>query len=121
MMQQNEAFAWNDSQKGKFKEEYFPPVVMPVVPHQPWVLKNRPIPPGKYNDLCKEIKRKLEAGVYERSNSSYRSQWFAVLKKDGKSLRLVHSLEPLNKVTIAHSGVPPATEELANHFARKSM
>ena len=40
-----------------------------------------------------------------------------MLKKDGKSLRLVHSLEPLNEVTIAHSGVPPATETLAAQFA----
>ena len=39
------------------------------------------------------------------------------LKKDGKSLRLVHSLEPLNEVTIAHSGVPLATETLAAQFA----
>ena len=40
MMLQNEVFVWNDSQKGKFKEEYFLPVVMPVIAHQPWVLKN---------------------------------------------------------------------------------
>ena len=40
-----------------------------------------------------------------------------MLKKDGKSLRLVHSLELLNEVTIAHSGVPPATETLAAQFA----
>ena len=40
-----------------------------------------------------------------------------MLKKDGKSLRLVHSLEPMNEVTIAHSGVPPATETLAAQFA----
>jgi hypothetical protein len=32
----------------------------------------------------------------------------------------VHSLEPLNKVTIAHSGVPPATENLAAQFAGRS-
>ena len=55
----------------------------------------------------------MEAGVYEPSNSSCGSRWFCVLKKDGKSLRLVHSLEPLNEVTIAHSGVPLATETLA--------
>ena len=29
----------------------------------------------------------------------------------------MHSLEPLNRVTIAHSGLPPATEELVMHFA----
>ena len=39
-----------------------------------------------------------------------------MLKTDGKSLRLVHSLELLNKVTIAHSGVPPATETLVAQF-----
>ena len=29
----------------------------------------------------------------------------------------MHSLEPLNRVTIQQSGVPPATEELAAEFA----
>ena len=32
----------------------------------------------------------------------------------------MHSLKPLNKVTIAHSGLPPATEELAMHFAGRA-
>lgn len=32
----------------------------------------------------------------------------------------MHSLEPLNAVTIAHSGVPPATEELASKFAGRA-
>ena len=32
----------------------------------------------------------------------------------------MHSLEPLNRVTIAHSGLPPATEELAMHFAGRA-
>ena len=35
-------------------------------------------------------------------------------------MRIVHSLEPLNKVTIAHSGVPPATEDLAAKFAGRA-
>ena len=66
------------------------------------------------------IKRKINAGVYKPSNSSYRSRWFCVIKKDGKSLRIVHSLEPLNRVTIAHLGLPPATEELAMHFSGRA-
>ncbi|KNZ79613.1 hypothetical protein J132_08998 [Termitomyces sp. J132] len=90
---------------------------MPVIPHTPWVLKDIPIAPGLCDKICKMIKQKIEAGVYEPSNSSYCSQWFTVLKKDGESLHIVHSLEPLNKVTIAHSGLPPATEKLASHFA----
>jgi len=32
----------------------------------------------------------------------------------------VHSLEPLNAITIAHSGVPPATEELASNYAGRA-
>ncbi len=120
MMQQEAAFAWNDDERGKFKDEYFPPVEMPVVPHTPWVEKNIPIPPGIFEEVCKVIKRKIDAGVYEPSNASYRTRWFCVLKKDGKSLRLVHSLEPLNAVTIAHSGVPPATEELAERFCGRA-
>ena len=117
LMEFNGAFAWDDSECGSFKTEFFPPIVMPVVPHTPWVLKNIPIPPGIYDEVCKIIKKKIDAGVYEPSNSAYRSRWFCVIKKDGKSLRLVHSLEPLNKVTIAHSGLPPATEALAEEFA----
>jgi len=33
--EQNEAFAWNDTERGKFKEEYFPPVEIPTVAHIP--------------------------------------------------------------------------------------
>jgi hypothetical protein len=93
---------------------------MQVIPHVPWVEKNIPIPPGLRDQICDIINDKRGAGVYEPSNSSYRSRWFCVLKKDGKSLRIVHSLEPLNKVTIQHLGVPPATEELAMEFTGHS-
>src|SRR5436190_4855479 len=62
----------------------------------------------------------MAAGVYEPSNSSYRSRWFTVVKKDGKSLHIVHSLEPLNEVTIAHSGVPPLPEHLAEQFGGRA-
>jgi Integrase zinc binding domain/RNase H-like domain found in reverse transcriptase len=117
MMLQSYGFAWDDTERGRFREDFFPPIDIPVVPHKPWVLKNIPIPPGLYQEVCRIIKKKLEAGVYEPSNSSYRSRWFCVIKKDGRNLRLVHSLEPLNEVTIAHSGIPPATEALAAQFA----
>ena len=109
--------AWDDNERGRFRRDFFPPVEIPTVPHKPWVLKNMPIPPGLYKEVCEIIKKKIESGVYEPSNSSYRSRWFCVLKKDGKSLRIVHSLEPLNAVTIQHSGVPPIPEQLAEQFA----
>ena len=43
-----------------------------------------------------------------------------MVKKDGTSLRLVQSLEPLNAVTIAHSGVPPITEQLIEQFTGRA-
>ena len=120
MCVQNQGFAWNDSQRGRFREDFFPPVRMPVVEHKPWVLRNMPIPPGIYEEVCKIIQTKIDAGVYERSNSSYRSRWFSVLKKGGTNLRIVHSLEPLNAVTIQHSGVTPHTEQIAEQFAGRA-
>jgi len=55
--------------------------------------------------------------MYEPSNSSYRSRWFCMVKKDGKSLQIVHSLEPLNQVMIKHAGVTPFTDQISEHFA----
>jgi hypothetical protein len=120
MMIHNDAFTWETSERGHFREDFFPPVDIPVVPHKPWVQRNIPIPPGLYDELCKLVKQKMDAGVFKPSNSSYRSRWFCVLKKDGKSLRIVQSLEPLNKVTITHSGVPPFTEQLAEQFVGRA-
>ena len=115
-----DGFAWNDSERGHFREDFFPPVEMPVVPHTPWVLRNIPIPPGIHAEVCAAIKKKIDAGVFEPSSSSYRSRWFCVVKKDGKSLRIVQSLEPLNAVTIQQSGVPPFTDLLAESFAGRA-
>lgn len=115
----DKAFAWDETEKGRFREDFFPPVIIPTVEHLPWVLRNIPIPPGLYKIICELIMDKIKSGVYEPSNSSYRSRWFTVLKKNGK-LRIVHSLEPLNAVTIAHSGLPPATEDLAECFAGRA-
>ena len=110
------AFAWNENEKGKFSDEYFDPVVIPTVEHVPWVLRNIPIPPGIYDRVVEVIKHKIRTGVFESSNSSYRSRWFCVLKKDGKSLRLVHDLQPLNAVTIRDSALIPMVEQYAESF-----
>ena len=114
---QEDAFAWTELEKGKFSEEWFDPIVIPAIEHIPWAIRNLPIPPGLCKPIIKIIKDKIASGIYKPSNSSYRSQWFTVLKKDGKSLQIVHSLEPLNKVIIQHSGVPPIPEHLTEQFA----
>ncbi|KAF7364551.1 Integrase catalytic domain-containing protein [Mycena venus] len=113
--------AWNDAERGTFKEEFFPPIRLPVKPdHKVWVERNIPIPPGQLEEVCKVLRKSIDANIYEPSNGPYRTKYFGVLKSDKKSIRLVHSLEPLNAVTIAHSGVPPGAADLAEHFAGRS-
>jgi hypothetical protein len=96
MCKQHLAFAWDDLERGHFQSDFFPSIDIPVIPHIPFIQRNIPIPPGIYEEVCAIIKKKLESGVYEPSNSAYQSRWFCVLKKDGIHLRIVHSLEPLN-------------------------
>ncbi len=117
MCLQNSAFAWTDSEQGHFHKDFFPPIEIPTILHKPWAQRNIPIPPGIYDKVCKIIKSKIDAGVYEPLNLSYRLCWFCVVKKDGKSLHIVHSLKPLNKVTIKHTGVTPFTDQIGEHFA----
>lgn len=119
MVLQQDGFAWNDTERGHFREDFFPPVLIPTIPHRPWVVKNRPIPPGIYNKVIELLQRKIDAGVMEPSNSPYRSAWFTHAKKNG-DLRALQSLEPLNAVTIAHSGVPPFTDQLVEQFANRA-
>jgi len=93
---------------------------MPVVEHKPWVLRNMPIPPGIYEDVCKIIQTKIDAGVYERSTHPTARAGLPYSRKVALSLRIVHSLESLNAVTIQHSGVPPHTELIAEQFAGRA-
>jgi hypothetical protein len=114
---QDTGFAWCDQEHRHFHKDFFPPIEIPTISHKPWAQKNIPILPSIYNEVCQIIQSKLDTGVYEPSNSSYQSRWFCIVKKDGKSLRIVHSLEPLNKVTIKHAGVTPFPNQIGEHFA----
>src|SRR3984885_7909471 len=86
MCKQHLAFAWDDSERGRFHSNFFPDIKIPIIPHIPFIKHNIPIPPGLYEEVCAIIHKKIASGVYESLNSSYRSCWFCVLKKDGKSL-----------------------------------
>jgi hypothetical protein len=44
MMIHNDAFAWETSERGHFREDFFPPINIPVVPHKPWIQHNILIP-----------------------------------------------------------------------------
>jgi hypothetical protein len=86
MMLHDKAFAWEEEEKGQLNKEYFPPVEMPVIEHVPWRVPALPIPPGLFDKVVAIVREKIRTGVYEPSNSSYRTRWFAVVKKDGTSL-----------------------------------
>ena len=117
MSLQNEGFTWDNSEHSHFHKDFFPPVEIPVTAHTPWVQQNIPILPGIYDQVCKIIQTKMDTSVYECSNSLYCSCWFCIAKKEADAIRPVHSLEPLNAVTIQHSGVTPFTEQIAEQFA----
>ena len=116
MLLNEDALAFVQTDRGTFKESYFTDYIIPTVPHVPWSFKNIPIPPGLRNNVIELLKEKIAAGVYEPSQSSYRSKWFCVPKKNGK-LRIVHDLQPLNKVTIRDAGLPPILDEFVEPFA----
>jgi len=62
------------------------------------------------------LKLKINARVYEQSQSSYQLQWFVILKKSGK-LHIVHDLQPLNKITIQDAGMLPVIDDFIEEFA----
>jgi len=107
---------WTEAERGRFSDKYFSPVKIPVIEHTPWAHKNLPIPPGILQDIIKLFRKKLAAGVYEHSDSLYRSQWFCVEKKS-RVLRIVHDLQPLNTVTNRNSGMPPIADQVIESMA----
>lgn len=108
--------AFEEGERGTFREDYFSPYIIPVVEHVPWEFKNIPIPPGLKEKVVELLRELITAGVYEASQSSYRSRWFCVMKKNGK-IRIVHDLQPLNKVTIRDAGLPPKLDDFVEPFA----
>ena len=115
------AFTWDTGERGTFCEDMFPPLRIPTIEHKPWVHRNIPIPPAIYLEVVHIIKEKISPGVYEPSTSSYQLHWFCVVKKDGKSLCLVHDLQPLNTVSIQDVAVPPFVETITEAFAGHSV
>jgi hypothetical protein len=110
------SLAWEEAEKGQFRDDYFSPVKIPVIEHIPWAHKNIPIPMGILDEVIQMFWEKFAAGVYEHSDASYRSRWFCV-KKKSRALCIVHDLQPLNAITIHNSGVPPFTDQLIEGMA----
>jgi hypothetical protein len=118
--EQEECLSWIEEEKEEFRQDFFPPVCIPMVLHTPWVYKNIPIPPGLHDKLIKIIRDKIASGAYEPSNAAYRFRWFCVIKRDGSSLCVVHDLRPFNAVTIGDASIPPITEQLVELFGARA-
>lgn len=117
LLNNEQSLAFGEEDRGTLKESYFSPYIMPTVEHTPWQIKHRPIAHGIRNQVIELLKDKIKAGVYEPSQSSYRSSWFCVRKKTANSLRIVHDLQPLNEVSIKDAGVPPKLDDFVEPFA----
>ena len=112
--------AFTEDERGTFRQDYFSDYQIPVTSHIPWMDKNITIPPGRRDEIIQLLKEKIDAGVYEETQSSYRSRWFCVQKKNGE-LRMVHDLQKLNGVTIRDTGVPPILDEFVEAYAGRSV
>lgn len=116
LLANEKALAFEETDRGTLREDYFSPYIMPTIPHSAWEEKNIPIPPGIKDKVIDLLKHKMDAGVYEHCQSAYRSKWFCVLKKSGK-LRIVHDLQALNAVSIRDAGGPPILDDFVEPFA----
>ena len=116
LVMNEDTFPFEEKDRGILRRDYFSDYIMPTVPHTPWEYKNIPIPPGIRDKVIEMLKSKVEAGVYEPSQSSYRCRWFCVAKKNG-GFRIVHDLQPLNKVTIRDAGLLPIVDDFVESYA----
>ena len=114
------SIAFDEAERGTFKNNYFTDYIIPTIDHEPWIEKNIPLPQGHKDEIIKLLKEKIKAGVYESAQTPYRSKWFCVKKKDG-GLRIVHDLQRLNSVSIRDSAVPPLIEEFVEAYAGRSV
>lgn len=92
-----------------------------VVDETPFFQKSWPIPLAHQAKVDQEIKRMMEFGVIERSNSQYINPLVTVIKKDG-SVRLCLDARKLNSVTIPdYEGTAPINEILMHCEGTKFM
>jgi hypothetical protein len=116
LFQNEEAIAFEDSERGTYKPEYYPDYVMETIPHIPWRLPPIRIAESIKGEMIQMLKNQMDNGNLEPSTASYRSRVFAIQKPHNKGLRIVHDLQPLNAVSIQDSMLPPNVSEFAEGF-----
>ncbi|KAJ7931962.1 hypothetical protein B0H13DRAFT_2308111 [Mycena leptocephala] len=102
VMRLNEdTLAFVETDRGTFRSDYFSDYIYPIIEHTPRAFKNIPIPPSILDKVIELLKFTVSHGVYEHSQSAYRSRWFC----------------PLNKVTVRDAGVLPLLDEFVQPYA----
>lgn len=61
------SIAFEENERGTFRQDYFTDYQIPVTSHVPWADKNIPLPPGQREEIIRLLKEKMEAGVYEKN------------------------------------------------------
>jgi len=111
------AIAFDDSEMGLLNPAIEPPIHIHTVPHIPWQQQNIRLPKAMQEAATKIVKEKLQHGTFEFSQGPYRSRYFLVEKSQKGTYLLINDVQPLNKVTIRDSGLPPAVDEFSEDFA----
>src|SRR5947207_6630528 len=111
------AIAFDESEMGLLDPTIEPPVVIHTIPHTPWQQQNLRLPKSMQDAATAHVKEKLANGVLEFSQGPYRSRYFLVAKKNPGEYRFINDVQPLNKVTIRDSGMPPSVDEFSEDFA----
>jgi transposase InsO family protein len=114
------ALAFEDSDRGTLRRDYFSDYIMAVTDHVPWADPPIPIPPAHVEEVVDLIKTKIDSGVFEPSQASYRSSIFCVPKSNGK-LRIVIDLRTLNSYSIKDAGLPPSLDPFVEPFSARSI
>jgi hypothetical protein len=115
LTENEEAIAFEDNERGTFKEKYFPDYIMETVPHEPWQLAPIWLAESIKGEVTQMLKDQMDSGNLEPSTSSYWARIFTVVKPKG-GIRIVWDLQELNRVSIQDAMLPPNVTEFAESF-----
>jgi len=91
-----QSIAFDEDERGTFRQDYFSDYIIPCMDHEPWEEKNIPIPPGFRKEILKLLQEKLENGVYVLNVSVSASH--VIRSSDCGKISVVYSSsDPINQ------------------------
>lgn len=114
------ALAWDFSECGRVREDVVPPQEINTIEHEPWRTPNHSIPRALKDVAIGMVRERLDRGVIEPAQCSYRNPWFLVKKQNGK-YRMINNAIYINQYTVRDANLPPSVEQFAEEFAGMSL